>query len=805
MEGEVDNKMGVRDLGEDYMPISARNKIRKPTKSELNLQRLINSISSNFIIVEPEQIEKKINQVLGLVGKVIEADRIYLFSLLGEDARIEKCYEFCRQGIDAKLKRMQGYPAWHYSWLARELNRINEMIKFLHQTPKTKSGWDVEEEKGNCNHGLVVLINLGTSSSFLGFESRQAQKIRSKRQLALFKTIENILISALERKQAEDDYRKAQEKYQSLVENIDDIIFSLDGNGHIIHISPLIESMISHKLEEIIGLPLNSIFSLEEPSVFIENLDKSLAGDINFFEFQVLNKEGKNRNLRISSRLLFKEGQCKALIGTLRDVSEQKIVEKLFTQAENQYQSIFENAVEGIFQCTSNDKFIVANPSCARILGYASPAELITNGRNDLFFANAGRREEFHLRLKNQGVVRDFEYESFSKEGTKIFVSVNARLLNKTNGNSFFYEGTIQDITHKKRAEARIKYLSFRDKLTGLYNRAYFEGELRRWNTNRQFPITLIIGDVNGLKLTNDAFGHKEGDRLLKKIAAILRESCRKEDLVARLGGDEFGIFLPKTNDRVAVEITDRIKLSCTNASQGPIGVSIALGAVTKMDFSEDFQNIMKETEDRIYRNKLLESKSVRSSIISSLRHTLFAKSYETETHTQRLKQLAIQIGRSFGLTDSLLDELSLLATLHDIGKVAIPEETLIKPGKLTQKEWEMIWKHSEIGYRIAGQLPELAPIAEAILAHHEWWDGAGYPRGLKAEDIPLISRILSVVDAYDAMTNGRSYKKAVGHQEAIEELKRGAGSQFDPEIVEMFLKVVGIREIYMEPEGHNR
>lgn len=417
MEGEVDNKMGVRDLGEDYMPISARNKIRKPTKSELNLQRLINSISSNFIIVEPEQIEKKINQVLGLVGKVIEADRIYLFSLLGEDARIDKCYEFCRQGIDAKLKRMQGYPAWHYSWLARELNRINEMIKFLHQTPKTKSGWDVEEEKGNCNHGLVVLINLGTSSSFLGFESRQAQKIRSKRQLALFKTIENILISALERKQAEDDYRKAQEKYQSLVENIDDIIFSLDGNGHIIHISPLIESMISHKLEEIIGLPLNSIFSLEEPSVFIENLDKSLAGDINFFEFQVLNKEGKNRNLRISSRLLFKEGQCKALIGTLRDVSEQKIVEKLFTQAENQYQSIFENAVEGIFQCTSNDKFIVANPSCARILGYASPAELITNGRNDLFFANAGRREEFHLRLKNQGVVRDFEYESFSKEG----------------------------------------------------------------------------------------------------------------------------------------------------------------------------------------------------------------------------------------------------------------------------------------------------------------------------------------------------------------------------------------------------
>jgi diguanylate cyclase (GGDEF)-like protein/PAS domain S-box-containing protein len=794
MEAKVDKKMGVRDLGEDNMPVSARRKIRKRTKLELNLQRLINSISSNFIIVDREKIDKKINQVLRIVGKILQADRIYLFSLLGEEARIEKCYEFCQQGINAKIKRMQGYPACHFSWLARELNKTNKIIKFFHQTPKAKPGCDAEEEKGNCNQGLLVPINLGTYFSFLGFESRQAQKTRSKREIALFKTIGKILISALERERAEDDYRKAQEKYQSLVENIDEIIFSLDGNGHIIYISPVIESMISHKLEEIIGLPLNSIFSLEEPSLFIENLDKSLAGDIHSFEFQVMTKEGKNRDLRISSRLLFKEGKCKGLIGTLSDVSEQKIVEKLFTRAENQYQSIFENSVEGIFQCTSDDKFIVANPSCARILGYASPAELITNGRNDLFFANAGRREEFHFRLNDQGVVRDFEYEIYPKEGIKIFVSVNARLLGNTDGNGFFYEGTIQDITHKKRAEARIKFLSFHDKLTGLYNRAYFEEELKRWNTNRQFPISLIIGDVNGLKLINDAFGHKEGDRLLKKIAAILRESCRKEDLVARLGGDEFGIFLPKTNDRVAVEITNRIKLSCANASQGPIGVSIALGAVTKMDFSQDFQNIMKETEDRMYRNKLLESKSVRSSIISSLRHTLFAKSYETETHTQRLKQLAIQIGRSHGLADSVLDELSLLATLHDIGKVAIPEETLIKPGKLTQEEWEIIWKHPEIGYRIAGQLPELAPIAEGILAHHEWWDGAGYPRGLKGEDIPLISRILSVVDAYDAMTNGRSYKKAVRHQEALEELKRGAGSQFDPEIVAMFLKVVIIR-----------
>jgi diguanylate cyclase (GGDEF)-like protein len=296
---------------------------------------------------------------------------------------------------------------------------------------------------------------------------------------------------------------------------------------------------------------------------------------------------------------------------------------------------------------------------------------------------------------------------------------------------------------------------------------------------------------VNGLKLVNDAFGHREGDQLLGKIAALLRECCRKEDLIARLGGDEFGIFLPNTNDRVAMEITNRINVACNNGSQGRLRLSIALGAVTKMDLSQDFRTIMKEAEDRMYRNKLLESKSVRSSIIASLRQSLFEKSHETEEHTQRLKKLATEIGRAFGLPDSVLDELTLLAALHDIGKIGIPEGIIIKQGNLTGEEWESIWKHPEIGYRIAGQFPELAPIAEAILAHHEWWNGTGYPRGLKGEDIPFISRIISIVDAYDAMTYGRPYKEAMEHQETLEEIKRFAGSQFDPQIVEMFLKII--------------
>jgi diguanylate cyclase (GGDEF)-like protein len=391
--------------------------------------------------------------------------------------------------------------------------------------------------------------------------------------------------------------------------------------------------------------------------------------------------------------------------------------------------------------------------------------------------------------LEEDGIVKGFEHQALRKDGSEIWVSEKALAIRDNDGHVLFYEGTIEDITERKRAEEQIRFLSFHDKLTGLYNRAYFVEEMRGLNTQRQLPISIIMGDVNGLKLLNDAFGHQEGDKLLLKIATILQECCREEDVVARLGGDEFAIFLPKTGHRETMEITDRIKAACRKNSQGILELNIALGAVTKEDLSQDIEFLLKEAEDRMYRNKLLESKSVRSSIMSSLRRTLFEKSYETEEHTSRSQDLAIQIAEALRLPDSLLDELALLANLHDIGKIAIPEEIILKPGHLSPEEWGLISKHPEIGYRIANSSTEMAPIAEAILAHHEWWNGAGYPRRLSGERIPLISRIIAAVDAYDVMVHGRLYKGAVTKHDALSELWRHAGSQFDPLIVEIFIK----------------
>ena len=189
-----------------------------------------------------------------------------------------------------------------------------------------------------------------------------------------------------------------------------------------------------------------------------------------------------------------------------------------------------------------------------------------------------------------------------------------------------------------------------------------------------------------------------------------------------------------------------------------------------------------------MYKTKLLGAKSYRNVVLSSIKKTLFEKSDETEEHGKRMGRYCREIGETLGLSSLQLDELEVFSMLHDIGKIGIDEHILQKPGKLTPEEWTIMRTHPEIGYRIAHTVPELANIADYILAHHERWDGKGYPKGLVGKEIPLLSRILSVVDAYDAMTQDRSYRKALAVSEAKEELRRHAGTQFDPQIVDVFL-----------------
>jgi len=402
-----------------------------------------------------------------------------------------------------------------------------------------------------------------------------------------------------------------------------------------------------------------------------------------------------------------------------------------------------------------------------------------------------------------------YEYEITCAGGERKWVLEMGQGIYEENGEVKTLEGIIIDITESKQRLMQVQYLNDHDPMTGLYNHRFFEEAKFRLDRKECLPLSIITADINGIRLINDAFGHAEGDRMIIETAKIIQGCCRDGDVLARTGGDEFRILLPNTDWEEAYKIVNEINRACerhNNALKDKSrSINLSVGYGTKTITDENIKVTEKEAEDYMYRHKLLEQNSYYSAILSSTMATMYVKSQETEEHAQRLAELSKMIGRVLNLQQKSMDELELFAMLHDIGKIGIDDRILNKPGKLSDEEWEVMKRHPEIGYRIARSSPELAPVAEYILTHHEHWDGNGYPKGLKGENIPLLSRILAVADAYDAMTEDRVYRKALTREQAIEEIRKNAGTQFDPNIVQIFIEHVYDKWINQKDREHDK
>lgn len=345
---------------------------------------------------------------------------------------------------------------------------------------------------------------------------------------------------------------------------------------------------------------------------------------------------------------------------------------------------------------------------------------------------------------------------------------------------------------HRKDQD-QLKYLTLHDPLTGLYNRVYFENELGRLEGGREYPVVIISADLNGLKLINETMGQKTGDQILQVCADLLGKPLRRGDILARVGGDEFVAVLPRSDGRHGEETATAIQREVDqyNRKNEQLPVSIALGYAVSMDQSEPLEDTLKEANKNLQLDKQERSESARNQVVNALLAALSERDFISGGHADRLQDYCMKMGKAVGLDRHRLSALSLVARVHDLGKVGIPDQILFKKGSLSEQEWEIMRGHPEKGYRIARASPDLARIADLILRHHEKWDGSGYPLGLKGEDIPLECRILAIADAFDAMTNDRPYRKAKSREEALAELKKYAGTQFDPKLVEEFFKII--------------
>lgn len=592
------------------------------------------------------------------------------------------------------------------------------------------------------------------------------------------------------------DNTNSTDIYKLFLENIPYPVWIQDIDTRIIFINNHYENLYKVNVRDAIGKKTIDVVPKEKADIYNKQLEETLEtkkltisdATINGLFFRAYVFPIFNKNQEVQS-----------VAGIVIDVTEKKQKQSELIHQKNILRTIIDTLPESIFYKDKNSRYIGYNKAFLDNFKNLHQCYLLDDevilGKTDLDLMHEKHRAvDFYKQDKE--ILKTKETISFENcykhpDGhTVIEESIKTPIIDDS-GLVTGIVGISRDITQSKTLEEKLRYLSEIDVLTDLYNRNSFEEKIKKLNKEKYHPLGIIMGDVNGLKLINDTLGHLEGDKLLRSISNVLKSSCCESGYVFRWGGDEFIILIPNADEFKCDKLIKKISNDCDKYDYQYMQLSISLGAVVKHKANEDIYDCIKKVEEKVYRHKLLDSKSIKSSIMDSLLKSLEEKNLETKEHAQRVTRYALALGKKLNFKISELDELILVATLHDIGKIGICEDILLKTSALTNDEFEIMKTHTEKGYRIINASSELDTVAKGVLTHHERWDGKGYPLGLKEEEIPLLSRIINIADSFDVMTSNRTYKKAMNKNEAVKELKRCAGTQFDPTLVQYFIEYI--------------
>lgn len=606
-----------------------------------------------------------------------------------------------------------------------------------------------------------------------------------------FAIVENRKINELNK-----DLKSRKERIDAIIYATKSGLWEWNQSSGLLQFDDSFKSLFKHTKFDFINPSLDSFRNLtfeKDLDYFNKEVNKLMYGAVDFvdFEYRILDLDGKVLWIRNYAKTLSKnkDGSPSIISGIINNITYEKELSNDKNYLTYLLEYFIENNHGGVAIFDNHMNYIYVSDHYKK--QFSLTVDPIGQNHYELFPDLPEKFKKAHQRSLKGEVLGENRDVFFRADGEKLYTTWQTRPWYQKDGTIGGIISYVEVITEQVLKEISLDYEIKHDKLTGVYNRIHFIEQLSKLDEKKNYPIGIIMMDLNGLKLINDAYGYQDGDSILKIVASKLhdcREFCGN---VYRVGGDEFAFISTKTDDEQIKSCIKRVQEEIEKLEFGYIHLSLSAGYAIKTNESQKIEDILKESETDMFRKKVLDSTSIRNNAIKGILQTLNDKFEVERTHSNRVQKLCVAMGEVLNLDKDDLNELSYAAILHDIGKIAIPDAILMKPAKLTDEEYEIMKTHTEKGYAILKAADEYSDLAKYALTHHEKYDGTGYPRRLKEREIPFFSRIIAVCDSFEAMTGERPYRIARTNEDAINELIRCKGKQFDPELVDIFINSV--------------
>ncbi len=611
---------------------------------------------------------------------------------------------------------------------------------------------------------------------------------------------------AIERNNAEKTLQKSEKLLNNVFQSVQDGMCVLNTDLTIRKANRVMEQLYSQ------SMPLNgkacyqAYQNRSEPCEKCPAIQAIASKKPAFSTQQLIQNDQQSGWLEVHAYPLLdhQTGAVDGVIEFIRDITWRKTVEQQLLNEEERFRTTLMSVGDGVISTDDQGRVVLMNAVAEKLTGWPQ-AEAKGQPIETVFHVIL---EDTRIRCDNlvEQVLRTGHIVELgnhtaliSKNGAEKPIADSAAPIRNDQGDITGVVLVFRDLSERKQHLAEVEHLAYHDYLTGAYNRRYFEDAFARLNNKENQPLAIILGDINGIKMVNDSLGHHAGDLLIKEATALIKAQLSAGLILARMGGDKFGIILTKSSEAKAAALTNQLEtvmnqyVIINDEKEHSVYLSISFGCSVQNEDQSSLKDLMIEAEDYVYKRKYYNERSNRSHLIKSIMGTLFQKSPREQKHSRRVGKYCRAATLAMQCDIERVNLISVAASLHDIGKIGISEAILNKPGKLTAEEWDLMKQHPVKSATILSATHEYKDIANIVAAHHEHWDGSGYPSGLKGKAIPVEARIIAVADAYDAMTHDRTYRTPLSEDEALHELMRCAGTQFDPDITTFFVdKVLG-------------